>query len=209
MYTLYYASGTAALLTHQVLLECGAEFTLKEVDMPGGEQRGEAYLALNPNGTIPTLVVDGRPHSETAAMAMLLAERHPEANLAPAPGSAGRADYLEWMVYLANVLQPAFRQWFYADEYVPASAEAIAEAARLRIEASWERIEKHLAEHGPHMLGESFSVVDLYLVMLMRWSRNMPRPATDWTHLAELAAKVKARPSWKTLYQQEKLTEWA
>jgi glutathione S-transferase len=209
MYTLYYAPGTAALLTHQVLIECGAPFTLKEVDMAGGEQRGEVYLALNPNGTIPTLVVDGKPHSETAAMAMLLAERHPEARLAPEAGSAGRADYLEWMVYLANVVQPAFRQWFYADEHVPDSAEAIAKAGLLRIEASWARIDAHLAEHGPHMLGEAFSVVDLYLVMLMRWSRNMPRPATDWTHLAALAATVKARPSWKILYEQEQLTEWA
>jgi len=209
MYTLYYAPGTAALLTHQVLLECDAEFTLKEVDMAGGEQRGESYLALNPNGTIPTLVVDGRPHSETAAMAMLLAERHPEAKLAPAPGSAGRADYLEWMLYLANVLQPAFRQWFYADEHVPEGAKVIAEAARIRIEACWKRIDAHLAVRGPHMLGESFSVVDLYATMLMRWSRNMPRPATEWEHLAALAARVKARPSWTALYQQEKLTEWA
>jgi glutathione S-transferase len=140
---------------------------------------------------------------------MLLAERHPEAKLAPEPGHPERADYLEWMVYLANVVQPAFRQWFYADEHVPDSAEAIATAGRIRIEASWDRIDAHLAAHGPYMLGEACSVVDLYLVMLMRWSRNMPRPATDWPQLAALAAKVKQRPSWTALYEQEKLTEWA
>ncbi len=209
MYTLYFAPGTAAMLTHQVLLECGVEFTLTEVNLAAGEQRGEAYRKLNPAGTVPTLIVDGRPHGETAALAMLLAERHPEAKLAPAVGSAQRADYLEWMLYLANTLQPAFRQWFYADEHVPDGAETIAEAGRVRIEACWDRIDAHLAANGPHMLGETFSVVDLYATMLMRWSRNMPRPATDWKHLADLAAIVKARPSWKTLYEQEQLTEWA
>jgi glutathione S-transferase len=45
--------------------------------------------------------------------------------------------------------------------------------------------------------------------MLMRWSRNMPRPATDWPQLAALAQRMKARPSFRTLYEREGLTEWA
>lgn len=209
MYTLYFAPGTAAMLTHLTLIECGAPYELKAVDLAAGEQRSEAYLALNPAGTVPTLIVDGAPHGETAALAMLLTERHPEAKLAPAIGDAKRADYLQWMFYLADTLQPGFRQWFYADEFVPESAESIAEAGRRRIEASWTHIAEHLDTHGPYMLGETFSVVDLYVVMLMRWARNMPRPATDWPSLAALAAKVKARPSWKTLYEREQLSEWA
>ncbi|KGI77109.1 glutathione S-transferase family protein [Oleiagrimonas soli] len=209
MYTLYFAPGTAAMLTHLVLLECGVPYELKAVDLAAGEQRSDAYLALNPGGTVPTLIVDGAPHGETAALALLLTERHPEAGLAPAVGAPDRAVFLQWMFYLANTLQPGFRQWFYADEFVPDSAEAIAEAGRQRIEACWERIAAHLDNHGPHMLGETFSVVDLYVVMLMRWSRNMPRPATDWPSLAALATKVKARPSWKTLYEREQLSEWA
>ena len=45
--------------------------------------------------------------------------------------------------------------------------------------------------------------------MLMRWSRNMPKPAMEWPHLAALAARLKARPSFTTLYAREGLTEWA
>ncbi|MHB1272869.1 MAG: glutathione S-transferase family protein [Rhodanobacter sp.] len=59
------------------------------------------------------------------------------------------------------------------------------------------------------MLGATFSVVDLYALMLMRWSRNMPRPAFSWPHVAELATRLKARPSWKQLCGAEGLTEWA
>ena len=61
----------------------------------------------------------------------------------------------------------------------------------------------------PFLLGDAPTVADFYLVMLMRWSRNMPRPATEWPQLAALAARLKARPSFTMLYAREGLTEWA
>lgn len=208
MYTLYYSPGTASMLVHQTLLECAAAHTLEPVDLTSGQQRSAAYRALNPNGVVPTLVIDGVPHGESSALAMLLAERHPASSLAPAVDDAARADYLQWMFYLANSLQPRFRQWFYADDDLPAASESIAEAARIGIEACWSRIDAHLAERGPYMLGERFSVVDLYVLMLMRWSRNMPRPATSWPQLAALATRLKQRPSWQRLCDIEGLVEW-
>ena len=67
----------------------------------------------------------------------------------------------------------------------------------------------HLATNGPYMLGEKISVVDFMLVMLMRWSRGMPKTALDYPHLANLAKLLRARPSWKVLYAEEGLEEWA
>ena len=209
MYTLYFSPGSANLVVHLTLLELGVVHTLERVDLDAGQQRSAAYLALNPNGVVPTLVIDGVPHGEAAALAMLLVERHADAALAPLPGSAARADYLQWMFYLANTLQPLFRQWFYPADYLPAAAEGIKEAARIGIEKSWSHIDSHLAAHGPYLLGTTFSVVDLYALMLMRWSRNMPRPATAWTGLSSLADRLKARPSWKQVCDAEGLTEWA
>jgi glutathione S-transferase len=209
MYTLYYSPGSASMLVHLALLEIGAPHVLERVDLDAGQQRSAAYLALNPNGVVPTLVIDGVPHGEAAALAMLLAERHPDAALAPAIDSAQRVDYLQWMLYLANSLQPLFRQWFYPGDHLPSGADTIKEAARIGIEACWSRINTHLATHGPYLLGDAFGVVDLYALMLMRWSRNMPRPATTWPHLATLAARLKARPSWKQLCDAEGLIEWA
>lgn len=209
MYTLYYAPGSANLVVHLALLEIGAPHALERIDIEAGQQRSAAYLAINPNGVVPTLIVDGMPHGEAAALTMLLAERHPDAALAPVPGSAQRGDYLQWMFYLANSLQPLFRQWFYPADHLPAAADAIKDAARVGIEKCWSHIDAHLAAHGPHMLGEQFSVVDLYALMLMRWSRNMPRPATEWPQLAALATRLKARPSWTQACESEGLIEWA
>lgn len=208
--TLYYAPGAASLLVHWLLIELDVAHELKLVDTAAKVQKSPQYLALNPNGVVPTLVLDGRAHYEAAALAMLLAERHPQAGLAPAFDDPRRADYLQWMFNLANMVQPLFRQWWYPQE--PAGEarrdEVLAHCAP-RIEAEWTRIDAHLAAHGPWLLGDAPCVADFYLTMLMRWSRNMPRPATDWPRLAALAASMKARPSFKVLYVREGLAEWA
>jgi len=208
--TLYYAPGAASFLVHWLLIDLDAPHALHLVDTAARAQKSPEYLALNPNGVVPTLVVDGRPHYEAAALAMLLAERHPDAGLAPAFDDPRRADYLQWMFNLANMVQPLFRQWWYPGEPAgEANADAIRAHCAPRIEAEWQRIDDHLAANGPHLLGEGLSVADFYLVMLMRWSRNMPKPATEWPHLAALAQRLKARPSFKALYERAGLAAWA
>ena len=53
------------------------------------------------------------------------------------------------------------------------------------------------------------TAADFLATMLMRWSRNMPRPATDWPTIRGYVERMKARPSFRTLYEREGLTEWA
>jgi glutathione S-transferase len=155
------------------------------------------------------MLVDGKPVYEGAALLLLLAERHPEAGLAPAPGSPMRALFLQWMLHFANVLQPAYRIWFSPQDFAGADHAAAKDLARQNIEAGWQRFDAFVTAHGPYALGADFGVLDIYATMLMRWSRNMPKPATSWPALATLAARVKARPSWPKLYAIEGLTEWA
>lgn len=207
MYTLYYAPGAASQLVHVALLEAGVPHRLERVDLEGGQQRSAAYLALNPHGHVPTLIVDGRPQHECAALAMLIAERHPDTALAPAPGTAKRAEYLELMLYLANSVQPAFRHWFYPQEAGGDSA-AIKTAAAARIEIAWQHLASRIESGGPWLLGARYSVVDLYASMLMRWSRHLPRPALAFAPLATLAGRVSARPAWQRMVAIEQLPAW-
>ena len=210
MYTLYYAPGTASLVVHWLLIELDVPHQLHPLDLAAGEHKRPEYLAINPSGLVPTLIVDGEPLTEAAALVMHLADAHPEAALAPAPGTVQRGHYYQWLLYLANTLQPAFRHWFYPAEAAGESAAEAAKAcARQRVEACWDRIEAHLAARGPFLLGAELSAADFHLTMLMRWSRNMPRPATEWPHLQALATRMKARPTFRTLYAREQLTEWA
>jgi glutathione S-transferase len=181
------------------------------LSLAAGEHKQPAYLALNPAGVVPTLVVEDQPLTESAAIAIYLADAHPAAGLAPAPtpGSLARAAYTQWMLFLTNTLMTAFRRWFFPHE--PAGAahvDDVKAAARVSIEAAFARLDAQLAAHGPFVLGERLSTADFFLTMLMRWSRGMPRPATEWPALAKLAATMKARPSWRELNSREGLTEW-
>jgi glutathione S-transferase len=106
VYTLYYSPGSASMVVHLALLEIGVPFRLVKLDFERDEQRGAEYLKLNPRGQVPTLVIDGKPYFECAALLLILAERHPEARLAPPPGSALRADWYQWVVFFANALGP-------------------------------------------------------------------------------------------------------
>lgn len=210
MYTLYYSPGTASMAVHLALLELGVPHELRCVDFDAREQSDPEYLRLNPNGLVPTLIVDDQPVYESGALMLLLGERHPEAGLAPQPGDTDRALYLQWMLHLANTLAPAFRQWFYPQDFAPAEGEAASKQhARRRIEAVWYRLDAQLSARGPCLLGDRLTLFDLYATMYMRWSRNMPKPADRWPALAKLAALVKQRPSWHELYRVENLTEWA
>ncbi len=210
MYTLYYSPGSASFAVHWMLIELGVPHELKKVDLEAGEQRQPAYRKLNPNGLVPTLIVDGTPLFESAALLMLLAERHPQAGLAPPVGSPQRGVYTTWMFHLSNTLQAAYRDWFHSDQQADAgSADAVKTAARTKIEACWDRLEMQINAGGPYIAGDRVGAVDFLGTMLMRWSRNMPKPATEWATLANYVARMKARPSFKTLYIREGLTEWA
>lgn len=206
---LYYAPGAASFLVHWLLIECDAPHELVRVDTASGQQKSPEYLALNPNGVVPTLVTDGTPRFEAAALAMTLGDRHPEAGLAPAQDDPRKPDYVQWMFHLANAVQPLFRLWWYPHEPAgPGNEARVRDAVTPRIEAAWQRIDDHLAQRGPYLLGDRPTIADFYLVMLMRWSRNMPRPAMAWPHLAALARRMTARDSFRTLYAREGLTEW-
>src|SRR5512138_2821117 len=104
MYTLYYSPGAASMVVHLMLLELGVPHRLERVNLDKDVPRSAEYLRLNPRGQVPTLVVDGHPYFESAALVMILAERHPDAGLAPLPGSERRAAWYQWFVFLASAL---------------------------------------------------------------------------------------------------------
>lgn len=207
--TLYGSPSTAALVVHWLLLELQLPHELVMLDFDKREHKAADYLALNPAGLVPTLVLDGQVLTEAAAIALHLADRHPQAGLLPAPGTAARAEAYRWMFWCANTLQPAYRAWFYAHEAAgPDNVDATRQMARARLEAGWEHVAAHLQSNGPYVLGEQVSVVDFMLVMLMRWSRNMPTPSDHWPVLKAYADRLKARPAFVEVYRREGITDW-
>ncbi|MDQ1118868.1 MULTISPECIES: glutathione S-transferase family protein [Pseudoxanthomonas] len=206
---LYYSPSTASLVVHWLLIELDIPHRLELVDFDTRAQRSPEYLRLNPQGRVPTLVLDGQVLTESAAIVMHLAELHPQAGLAPAVGTPERAAYYRWLFFCAYTLMPAYRSWFYPDE--PAgeiNIEPVKAAARVALEYAWQQVADHLEANGPYLLGEQRSAADFVLTMLMRWSRYMPRPTDDWPVLKAYAARMKALPSFHETYRREGITDW-
>jgi glutathione S-transferase len=206
MLALYYYPGNASLLPHMMLREIGAEFELRFVDQENRQHKGAEYLKLNPNGRIPVLVDDDLVLFETVAIALHLADRFPQAGLAPAPGTKERAEFYKWMIHLTNTPQAEFRAWFYPHEHVSdeAAAPAVKQAAGERLNRMFDVISAQLGEK-TWLLGDRFSAADLFLFMLIRWSRNMPRPARTIPNLKALAERVLARPAVQEAFKVEGL----
>jgi len=206
---LYGSQSTASLVVHWLLIELGIAHELHQLDFERREQKSPDYLALNPAGRVPTLLIDGQVLTESAAIAMHLADLHPQAGLAPAPGTPARGDYYRWMCFCVYTLMPAYRGWFYPQEPAgPAFADAAREQARQQLEAAWQQLDAHLAGKGPYVLGAQPCTADFMLTMLMRWSRNMPRPTDSWPALAAHAARMKARPAFAEVYRREGISDW-
>lgn len=190
---------------HAVLHEIGCPFELIRVDTAKGENRQPAYLALNPNHRVPTLVHGDRVIYESAAILLYLCENHPEAGLMPLPGEEGRHLFLQWLVYFTNTLQEELQHWWHADNYLDSEAarEEMKAVAERRLHTMFSQIDSVLAKAGPYMLGGRFSAADLFLVMLCRWTRAMAVPATQYPNVKRLIDLVTARPSWNAMMEAE------
>lgn len=207
MYKLYYAPGAASMAVHVTLREIGAAFDLQKIDFAKGEQKKPAYLAINPAGVVPALVIDGKVQTESAALCFQLAERHPDAGLLAADS---RYESLQWLTYLTNMVQSELQCWFYPDRFVaPDACDSLKAGVAKRLEKAWVRLENRLASsRGPYLFGERLDVADIYLAMLARWSRQLPIKATDHPHIRTHAEAMVQRPAWIATIEAEACAAW-
>ena len=109
MLTLYLSPGSSSMAPHIALHEIGVEFESRWVSFAKREQHMPEYLALNPEGKVPTLLVDGRRLTEVAAVLYYLAKRFPQADLFPAGDLDAEAQIISWMSFIASTVHPARR----------------------------------------------------------------------------------------------------
>ena len=110
MLTFYFAPGSSSMAAHIALHEVGAAFDPRPLSFARKENRDPAYLALNPEGKVPTLLVDDRPITEVAGILFYLAKRFPAASLLPRSDIEAEAQAVSWMSFIASTIHPARRQ---------------------------------------------------------------------------------------------------
>lgn len=203
MYKLYWAPNTGAFAPEVLMDLAGAPYEKIAVDWDAKEQHGAAFRKLNPMGQIPVLILpDGTLMTESAAMAQHLADRFPEARLAPAPGSAARAVFDRWLFFLAVNAYGADLRYYYPDRFTsdPVGVAGVRQAAEDELRRLCGLLEEPLTP-GPFFGGAAFSALDLYLLMITDWYP----PVQDRPVIARLRKELLAHPvirgTW-TRYQK-------
>jgi len=212
MKTLFYYPSTASMAVHILLEEIGQPFELKLVDRTKDEQKTAEYLKLNPNGVIPVLVDGDLVLYESAAICLHLADTHPEHGLVPALGTPQRATFYKWLMWLTNTLQASLLAYFYPERWVDAGNAAGAAQVKAHAEAKIvtliDQLETQLAASGgPWLLGDTYSALDPYALMLCRWTRGQQRPARTLTLLGAYLQRMLARPAVARVYEKEQIAQ--
>jgi glutathione S-transferase len=157
---LYYAPGACSLASRISLHEAGFPAEFERVDLKAKvTERGDDYLAINPKGSVPMLLLDDGAVTENVAILDLIADRVPE--LGP-DGSLGRTRLLEMLSYLSSELHVAFKPFWHARSEADRAAGEQAVGPRL------EYLKGRMT--GLYLLGPRFTVADAYLFVMLRWA---------------------------------------
>jgi glutathione S-transferase len=190
---LYFKPGACSLSSRITLTELALPFKAVQVDTDAGTaENGTDYRTINPKGYVPALEIEpGVVITENPAILQYLADRVPQAGLAPAVGTLDRARLQEWLNFTSSELHKAFSPWF--------SGRTLEGDDKVRVEANLARrigdVERGLSDGRPYILGQNFSVADAYLFVVLNWANFIGRDLTAWPNVAAYVARVAARPA--------------
>lgn len=199
-YVLYGNKQSGSFPVEAALAKAGAAYEVVELDLNKGDHEKPEFVALNPMRQVPALKLpDGTLMTESAAICIYLAAKHPGAGLAPAPGSAAYPRFLRWLVFMSNNLYEADLRYFYPDRYTtdPAGIAGVKAAGATGMAKVFALIEQSLAD-GPYVAGGELSIADVYLAMLMTWS---PEPIAK-PRLTAVQKAVIADPAYGAVWRR-------
>jgi len=194
---LYFAPGTCSRVALIALEEIGAPFETHLVRFKKGEHRSPDYLALNPAGKVPTLLVDGQPLTQNVAILTFLAKSYPTAALLPFSGDAiADAGLISQLAFFSSDLHPLVTRirlpQFFCD--VTGGPERVREMAANAISVHLAWLNTRLATQ-PWMLGAEWSLLDAYLFWVWFRITGAGFPAAKFPHIVEHTRRLERRPA--------------
>jgi len=184
MLTLYFAPGSSSFAVHIALHEVGATFEGKPMSFKQNDMRKADFLKINPAGTVPALLIDGRPLTEVAGILFYLARRFPAAKLLPHDDIEAEAQAISWMSFIASTLHPARQK----------GLDHVREVYRIadrRLGKSW-------------TLGAHYSIADIHRFRLYWRMLNSLHPQSgEFPNLDAHYSRMMARPAVQRTIEAE------
>ncbi len=194
--TLFFAPGSCAVAVQIALLETGAPFTARQLNLAAGEQRSPEYLAINPKGRVPALITEQGTLTETPALLLYVAQRFPDAKLAPLDNPFLLARMQEVNSFLASTVHVSHahgrrgNRWADDEQTIAAMQQKVASNMR----DGFVQIEQHYLA-GPWVLGEQFSVADIYLFVVAGWLKSDGVEISEFPKVADHYRRMLSRPA--------------
>ena len=206
-YTLYAAKGGGSMIVELAFAK--TKLPLKIIDVPWEDTgwKSKVLKRFNPLGQVPTLILpNGTVMTESAAMVLHLADRDPNAGLAPEPDTKERAQFLRWLIFLVSAVYPTFtygddpKRWLSGDEQAGQKLRSSTDDHRKML---WKFVESEIK--GPRFLGRKSSALDFYVWTMMHW-----RPGRDWMKaecpkLHQIAKRVADEAATKQVAERNEL----
>jgi glutathione S-transferase len=190
MMKLYWAPRSRSFTALWLMEETGKPYERVLTDITSGGQRTPEYLAINPMGKVPALQDGAATLAEAAAICAYVAERCPEAQLAPALGDPLRAKYLYWLFFAPGCIEPAMVQVATKIE-MNSVAAGWGDAQRV-----YDVLDKAL-EKGPWILGEKFSAADVAIGSALNFSVRLFKMVPSRPSFDAYLARCMARPAFQ------------
>ena len=206
MIKFYYTPRACSRAPHIALEEAGAAFEAVRVDMRRSEQRGAAYMAINPKGRVPALVTDKGVLTECVAMLTWIAQTWPQAKLAPLDDPWAFAQVQAFNSFLASSVHVAWahvsRPGRYADG--DEAAQAMRAKAPEALGGFYDLIERQLADGRPFVHGDNYTISDPYLLTMTSWI--MPSGVVEHERMSRAIAhhdRLQDRPAVQRVLERE------
>lgn len=190
MMKLYWAPRTRSFSALWLMEETGQPYERVLTDLSKGEHRSPEYLAINPMGKVPALRDGEATLAEAAAICAYVAERYPQAKLAPPMGDPLRAKYLYWLFFSSGCIEPAMVQLATKIEMNPTAA-GWGDAQRV-----FDVLDAALSK-GPWLLGEAFSAADIMVGSGLNFAVRLFKMAPSRPSFDRYLDRCAARPAFQ------------
>lgn len=195
MIKLFYAPHTCSLASHIALEDAGAKYSTVRINFAFNEQRNTDYLAINPKGRVPALVIETGILTETPAILAFIAQSFPQARLAPLNEPFAFSEVQAFNSYLCSTLHVAhahrMRGYRWADD--PAAIEAMRRKVPESVGTCFEIIEKKMLR-GPWVMGEMYTICDPYLFTMAQWVEDDGVDTSRFPKVMDHRRRMSERP---------------
>ena len=198
---LFYMPGACSLAPHIVANEAGIDLELVKVDGASKKtEQDQDYLATNPNGYVPALVLpDGELMTEASVVVQYLADQKPESGLMPGAGDMARYRVQQWLAFVATELHKTFSPFF-----KPGTPEATKETNRAHLSKRLAYVDRKL-DGRSYLTGDAFTAADAYLWTILGWAKVVGIDLSPFANIQRYLGTVAARPAVQQALRAEGL----